>query len=80
MTDLSIFRNGSTGPRAISTQEYGYNGTRDQTGSTKKNVVTTGNVTNPEKSQLDPPLAEGQMDDGATFFLYTHAPLTTRVP
>ena len=45
-----------------------------------KNVVITGNVTKPTKSELDPPLAQGEMDGGATFFLYTHAPPTTQAP
>ena len=46
----------------------------------EKNLVIRGNVTKPDKSEPDPPLAEGEMDDGATFFLYTHAPPTTHAP
>ena len=66
--------------RPICSQEGGLNGKREQIGSSRKNLVIRGNVTKPEKSELDPPLAEGEMDDGATFFLYTHAPPTTHAP
>ena len=45
-----------------------------------KNVVITGNVTKPTKSELDPPLAQGEMKVGATFFLYPHTPPTTQAP
>ena len=80
MNDLSIFRNGTTVPRPINTQEGGLNGKRELNLSSRKKRVTTGNVNKPGKSELDPPLAEGEMDRSATFFLYTHAPPTTHAP
>ena len=45
-----------------------------------KNAIWSGNVNKPTKSELDPPLAQGEMTVGATFFLYTHAPPTTQAP
>ena len=44
------------------------------------NVVIAGNVNKPGKSDLDPPLAEGEIDDGATFSLHTRGPPTTPAP
>ena len=45
-----------------------------------KNPIWSGIVTKPTKSELEPPLAQGDLIVGATFFLYPHAPPTTQAP